>query len=76
MTIRAEIRFRAKTIVTSFSRDIDSDRPKINIIKKFSLCVINVLLTMGFICFQIVKQIVLEIQRWKVSLQKYWVEPP
>ena len=55
MTIRAEIRFRAKTIVTSFSRDIDSDRPKINIIKKFSLCVINVLLKMGFICFQIVK---------------------
>ena len=38
-SIRAEIRFKAKTIVTSLPRDIYSDRPKNNIIIKFSLCV-------------------------------------
>ena len=35
--------FRANTVVTSLSRDIYSDRPKNNIIIKFSLCVIHVL---------------------------------
>ena len=40
MPIRAEIRFRAKTNVTSLSGDIDSDRPKNNI-TKFSLHVIH-----------------------------------
>ena len=43
MPIRAEIRFRAKTVVTSLSRDIYSDRPNNNIIIKFCLCVIHVL---------------------------------
>ena len=43
MPIRAEIRFRAKTIVTSLSRDIYSDRAKNKIIIKFSLCVTHVL---------------------------------
>ena len=43
-SIRTEIRFKAKTIVTSLPRDIYSDRPKNdNIIIKFSLCVIHVL---------------------------------
>ena len=37
MPNRAEIRFRAKTVVTSLPRDIYSDRPKNNIIIKFSL---------------------------------------
>ena len=46
MPIRAEIRFRAKTIMTSLSRDIDSDRPKNDIIIKFSLC--NTCVIMGF----------------------------
>ena len=39
----AEIPPQAKTIVTSLPRDIYSDRPKINIIMKFGLCVIHVL---------------------------------
>ena len=43
MPIRAEIRFRAKTIVIFLSRDIYSDRTKNNIIIKLSLCVIHVL---------------------------------
>ena len=43
MLKRAKIPFRAKTIVTSLSRDIYSDRPKNNIIIKFSLYVIHVL---------------------------------
>ena len=43
MPIRAAIQFRANTIVTSLSRDFYSDRPKNNIIIKFSLCVIHVL---------------------------------
>ena len=43
MPLRADIRFRAKTIVTSLSRDIYSDRPKTNIIIKLSVCVIHVL---------------------------------
>ena len=43
MSVRTEIRFRAKIIVTSLSRDIYSDRPKNNTIVKFSLCVIHVL---------------------------------
>ena len=42
-SIRAEIRFKAKTIVTSLPRDIYSDRPKNNILIKFSVCVIHVL---------------------------------
>ena len=43
MPMRAASRSRAKIIVTSFSRDLYSDRPKNNIIIKFSLCVIHVL---------------------------------
>ena len=43
MSVRTEIRFRAKIIVTSLSRDIYSDRPKNNTIVKFSLCAIHVL---------------------------------
>ena len=43
MSLRAEIQFRAETIVTSLSRDISSDRSKNNIIIKLSLCVILVL---------------------------------
>ena len=43
MAIRAEIGFRAKTIVTSLSRDICSDCPKNNNILKLNLCVIHVL---------------------------------
>ena len=42
-SMRAEIRFKAKTIVMLLSRDIYSDHPKNNIIIKFSVCVINVL---------------------------------
>ena len=42
-TIKGRIRFRTKTIVTSLSRDIHSDRPKSNIIIKLRLCVIHVL---------------------------------
>ena len=38
MMLRAVILFIAKTIVTSLSRDIYSDRLKNNIIIKFSLC--------------------------------------
>ena len=41
MPNRAEIRFRAKTIVTSLPRDIYSDRPKNDTIIKFSLNVIE-----------------------------------
>ena len=41
MMLRAVILFIAKTIVTSLSRDIYSDRLKNNIIKKFSLCAEN-----------------------------------
>ena len=40
---RAEIRFQAKTILTSLARDIYSDRPKNNIIMKSGLCEIHVL---------------------------------
>ena len=40
--LRAEIQRGTKTIVTSLSRDIHSDREK-NIIIKFNLCVIHVL---------------------------------
>ena len=43
MPLRTVIRFRAKIIETSLSRDIYSDRPKNNTIVKFSLCVIHVL---------------------------------
>ena len=43
MPNRAEIRFRAKTIVTSLPRDIYSDHPKYYTIIKFSLSVIHVL---------------------------------
>ena len=43
MPVRTVIRFRAKIIVTSLSRDVYSDRPKNNTIVKFSLCVIHVL---------------------------------
>ena len=42
-SMRAEIRLKAKTIVTSYLRDIYSDRPKNNIIIKFSRYVIHVL---------------------------------
>ena len=38
-SIRGEIQFKAKSIVTSMLRDIYSDRPRNNIIIKFSLCV-------------------------------------
>ena len=41
MPNRAEIQFRAKTIVTSLPRDIYSDRPKYNATMKFSLNVIH-----------------------------------
>ena len=41
MPNRAEIRFRAKTIVTSLSRDIP-DRPQNKTIMKFSFSVIHV----------------------------------
>ena len=40
---RAEIRFQAKTILTSLARDIYSDRPKNNIIMKSRPCEIHVL---------------------------------
>ena len=43
MPLKAEIRFKAKTIVTSLSRGIYSDLPKNDIIIKFSLCEIHVL---------------------------------
>ena len=43
MPNRAEIRFTAKTIVTSLPRDIYSYRPKNYTIIKFSLSVIDVL---------------------------------
>ena len=43
ISIRAKILFRAKTFATLLSRDNYSDRPKNNIIIKFSLCVIHVL---------------------------------
>ena len=48
MPIRVEIRLRAKTIMTSLSRDIHSDRAKTNIIikLKLKLCVIH-----GLECF-------------------------
>ena len=41
--IRAEIRFRAKTIVTSLLRDVYSDRAKSNVIITFSLWLLLVL---------------------------------
>ena len=41
-SMRACIRVKEQTIVTSLSPDIYSDHPKNNIIK-FSVCVINVL---------------------------------
>ena len=41
--IRAEIRFRAKTIVTLSLRDVYSDRAKSNVIIKFSLWLLHVL---------------------------------
>ena len=41
--IRAEIRFRAKTIVRSLVRDVYSDRAKSNVIIKFSLWLLHVL---------------------------------
>ena len=41
--MRAKILFKAKTIVASLPRNIYSDRPKTNIIIKFSLCEVNVL---------------------------------
>ena len=68
MPMRAASRSRAKTILTSFSRDLYSDRPKNNIIIKFSVCVIHVL--------QWFHSRIQRIQRWKVYLQNYWVEPP
>ena len=40
--IRAEIRFRAKTIVTLLLRDVYSDRAKSNVIVKFSLWLLHV----------------------------------
>ena len=43
ISIKAKIRFRTKTIATLLSRNNYSDRPKSNIITKFSLCVIHVL---------------------------------
>ena len=43
MPLKAEIRFKAKTIVTPWSRGIYSDLLKNNIIIKFSLCEIHVL---------------------------------
>ena len=46
MLKRVEIRFRAKTIMKSLSRDIHSDRAKTNIIIKLKLCVIH-----GLECF-------------------------
>ena len=43
-SMRAEIRFKAKTTVSSLPRDIYSDYPKNNIMIKFSsVCVMNVL---------------------------------
>ena len=53
---RAEIRFKAKAMMTSLQRDIYSDRPKHNIVIKFSLCVIDVFLMVslqGSICSSI-----------------------
>ena len=44
MLIRAEIPFRAKTIVIFLSRDIYSDRTKNNITIKLSLCVTRALI--------------------------------
>ena len=41
--MKVGIRFKTKTTVASLPRDIYSDRPKNNIIIKFSLCVIHVL---------------------------------
>ena len=41
--IRAEIRFRAKIIVTLLLRDVYSDRAKSNVIVKFSLWLLHVL---------------------------------
>ena len=41
--VRVEIRVRAKTIVTSLSRDIYSDRVKNNIVITFRLSVFHVL---------------------------------
>ena len=41
--MRAKILFKAKTIAASLPRTIYSDRPKTNIIIKFSLCEVNVL---------------------------------
>ena len=41
--IRAEIRFRAKTIVRSLVRDVYSDRAKSNVIIKFSLWLLHLL---------------------------------
>ena len=43
MPNKAEIGFRAKTILTSLSRDIYSDCPQNNTIIKLSLSVIHVL---------------------------------
>ena len=40
---RAEILFKAITIVMSLARDIYSNRPKSNVIIKSSLCIIHVL---------------------------------
>ena len=41
--IRAEIRFRAKTIVTLLLRGVYSDRAKSNVVIKFSLWLLHVL---------------------------------
>ena len=48
MPFKAEIRFKAKTIVTLLSRGIYSDLLKNNIIIKFSLCEIHVTVIMFF----------------------------
>ena len=55
MPNRTEIRFTAKSIVTSFPRDIYSDRPKNNIMIKLSLSVIRVLIMLEYrsICLSI-----------------------
>ena len=55
MPKRAEIRFTAKSIVTSFPRDIYSDRSKNNIMIKLSLSVIHVLIMLQYrsICLSI-----------------------
>ena len=63
----AEIRFRAKTIVTSLSHDIYSNRLKTNIIIKLSLCAEYMCYSVFTIKINLFKYIYIEeIQRWKV----------